>query len=293
MLQRKVGRRDVLKLGGASALVGALGVTGPTACTNRYTAAPTPDDYADLVLSDYATGARPLLACAGRYLPELQMAPVPASLEAVEGRIQVASALQEEIAAMPTQRVIQTLLPVALRYPAWLATGVNLGIFEVVLGHTALEAFELHGIAMEHLDPYIALIDMALRPLCTALHARDRTLHETAATAVERQIEALQGRLFLFGERRLTRILEAIRAMLAYDDTPVFVRVVGAVDNDDEAPLTVEVQHDTPQAGDVHWRLNAGLDAWERIVPIVGPDRRTIDQVVGNLLLGSLFLRCR
>lgn len=283
-------RRDVLKLGSAGAL---LGLVSPACTTAPSGQASETSDFAELVRAEYEANGKSLLACAIRYLPELQVAPQPVSGSAVEERLWLARALHEELSTAPVDDIVATAFPMMVRYPAWLATAVSLELLEVTLAQVGLYDFELHGIAMEHLDPYFALVDMAVLPACEVLHSADRAVSTQVETALREQIDALWGRVRLFGDHHLLAITERLPAVLAHGSkAPVVMRVFGEIAANEAAPLRVDCSVDTPNENDVLWRLEAGRQAWEQTIHIVREDIRTINKVVNSLLLGRLFLRC-
>lgn len=286
----RLSRRDALKVGALGALLGL----SPAGCAAAPSEEDTPPaDFAEMVRESHAAGGGSLLSHAVRYLPELQVAPMPASASAVDARLWLARALHTELERAPLADIMATAFPMVVRYPAWLATVVSLELLEVALAQAGLYDFELHGIAMEHLDPYFALIDMAALPACELLHDPERSDSADVEQTARDQIDALRGRVRLFGDEHLRTILERMPAVLAHGrETPVVLRVFGEMAADEAAPLQVEFAVDTPNTSDVLWRISAGRQAWEQAVHIVRQDVRTAGKVVNSLLLGRIFLRC-
>jgi hypothetical protein len=289
MKPRRTCRRDFLKLSGLSVLAGSAGLLGLNAC--RPGTPPPADVPTDLFLGCLSTcraAGDSLLNCYLHCLPELQNQPRPISAESLQGRLRMEQLLRAELETLAVNQIVASAFPLSVRYPAWLAAGISIELFELVLEKSALPEFELEGWAFEHVLPHTAAIDQALAPLCALLRTPGAVFSSDTEARVAEAVEALRGRLILLGDKELIAMAEAIGRLVTRGDRPTGMRLaVAAGDNPATPPFQAVLEENG--AGDISWQLDASVAEWSKRVR---KDIRAIDKVVISSLVGSLLLRC-
>ncbi len=291
--QDTVTRRTLLKLGGAGLATGLLLPFTSMAATNTPEDVSKLDIYIQCMSNCMGDSTNPLLRCALLCLPELQVQPRPVSQDSLAQRINLANQLKGALKSMSVEQIIPDTFPMTVRYPAWLATAISLELFELQLEHGPLPAFELNGIAMEHVLPFMALIDQAAIPLCDLLHHPGQKLSIEIEKQVAKHIEQLRGRLVLLGDKTLISIAEAHNKLLSLGRTPVLLHLRVNI-NDDLVDGTFIGQFENEQYGDLLWSFTSTTVGWLSTVhkDFINDDLRAIDKVVTSMLIGKSLLRC-
>lgn len=289
MKPRRTCRRDFLKLSGLSVLAGSAGLLGLSAC--RPGTPPPADVPTDLFLGCLSTcpaGGDSLLSCYLHCLPELQNQPRPISAESLQGRLSMEQLLRAELEAQAVNQIVASAFPLSVRYPAWLAAGICIELFELVLEKSALPEFELEGWAFEHVLPHTAAIDQALDPLCALLRTPGAAFSSDIEARVAEALETLRGRLVLLGDKKLIAMAEVMGRLVAQGDRPVGMRLAVSTGDNPAAPPFQAVLEENG-ASEISWQFEAPAAEWEKRVR---KDVRAIDKVVISSLAGSLLLRC-
>lgn len=217
-------------------------------------------------------------------LPELQLQPRPGDLV---GREALARLLEADLIAQASSAPLALFSPFVVRLPAWLAVAVSLELFELQLENGPLPAFELTGVAREHVQPFTALIDQALRPVCELLRRPDRVFDAEQEAVMTDFLLQLRGRLVLLGDETLIATAERLRQGLGQGVQPLLLRVLA---EEDRASETLEAVFAFDEDnGVLNWRFRADGHGW------AAPSQnaaRAVDKLITAALIGKLFQRC-
>jgi hypothetical protein len=286
MMKQRLDRRDFLKLAGLTVLgagAGSLGLSGCQAASPR--AVTEADLFLDCMSACGGTSA-PVLDCYLTCLPELQIQPRPVSAESLAQRLALAQSLRTELASQAVDQLAPLVFPLLLRYPGWLAAGISLELFELVLENSALPEFELEGWAFEHVLPHTASIDQALAPLAELLRTPGAALSDDLTARVAEPLEALRGRLVLLGDKKLIAMAELIARVLARGNHPTKLRLTVIIDDAAASPFQAVLEQDIFDT--VNWQFTASSTEWTRTVR---KDIRAIDKVIMSSLAAGLLQR--
>lgn len=275
-------RRNFLKLSS----LGLAGSALPGLATPKAHSAGPVDTFSQCVLADQAGSPRSLLESCLRCWPELQIQPRPVSVPSLVARLRLFRQLEAELAMFDPAEIGQTVFPITGRYPAWLAAGVSLDLFSLVLENSTLPEFELRGWAYEHVLPHTAFLDEARRPLTRLLTRPDSAFSPEVEAAVAGALEALAGRLFLLRDETLMALAGLLRQMLAQGEASTLLRLFVTVEAGAVPPFQATLAERAPGSDDFMWRLQATPDMWAKLTR---KEVRAIDKVVLGLFTAGLL----